>query len=414
MKKICFFIICIMLFIPFIKVSAQIDSNISDKSNETITNTKTTKEDVTKKESKSTDDNLLSDGKSAILIEATTGKIIYEKNIHERYAPASMTKIMSMILIMEEIEKGNLKWNETLTTSSNASSMGGSQIFLQANEKMSVKDLFKGVAIGSANDATVVFAERIAGTEDKFVEKMNQKAKELGLKDTNFKNATGLDEANHYSSAYDMAFMARELVKHEKIFEFTTIYEDYLRQNTDNKFWLVNTNKLIKTYEGADGLKTGYTKEAGYCLTATANKNRMRLIGTIMGASDSKTRNSNMMTLLDYGYNSYEMQVEVKKGDVISNKKITKAKNQNVKIVPKKDASVLIKRGEEKEALNYEIKLDKIKLPIKKGQRVGILKLKDGNKVVSKVELTVKNDIKKASIIEIYRRSLKSIITGNI
>lgn len=414
MKKICFFIICIMLFIPFIKVSAQIDSNISDKSNETTTNTKTTKEDVTKKESKGTDDNLLSDGKSAILIEATTGKIIYEKNVHERYAPASMTKIMSMILIMEEIEKGNLKWNETLTTSSNASSMGGSQIFLQANEKMSVKDLFKGVAIGSANDATVVFAERIAGTEDKFVEKMNQKAKELGLKDTNFKNATGLDEANHYSSAYDMAFMARELVKHEKIFEFTTIYEDYLRQNTDNKFWLVNTNKLIKTYEGADGLKTGYTKEAGYCLTATANKNRMRLIGTIMGASDSKTRNSNMMTLLDYGYNSYEMQVEVKKGDVISNKKITKAKNQNVKIVPKKDASVLIKRGEEKEALNYEIKLDKIKLPIKKGQRVGILKLKDGNKVVSKVELTVKNDIKKASIIEIYRRSLKSIITGNI
>lgn len=414
MKKICFFIICIMLFIPFIKVSAQIDSNISDKANETTTNTKTTKEDVTKKESKGTDDNLLSDGKSAILIEATTGKIIYEKNVHERYAPASMTKIMSMILIMEEIEKGNLKWNETLTTSSNASSMGGSQIFLQANEKMSVKDLFKGVAIGSANDATVVFAERIAGTEDKFVEKMNQKAKELGLKDTNFKNATGLDEANHYSSAYDMAFMARELVKHEKIFEFTTIYEDYLRQNTDNKFWLVNTNKLIKTYEGADGLKTGYTKEAGYCLTATANKNRMRLIGTIMGASDSKTRNSNMMTLLDYGYNSYEMQVEVKKGDVISNKKITKAKNQNVKIVPKKDASVLIKRGEEKEALNYEIKLDKIKLPLKKGQRVGILKLKDGNKVVSKVELTVKNDIKKASIIEIYRRSLKSIITGNI
>lgn len=414
MKKICFFIICMMLFIPFIKVSAQIDSNISDKTNETTTNTKTTKEDVTKKESKGTDDNLLSDGKSAILIEATTGKIIYEKNVHERYAPASMTKIMSMILIMEEIEKGNLKWNETLTTSSNASSMGGSQIFLQANEKMSVKDLFKGVAIGSANDATVVFAERIAGTEDKFVEKMNQKAKELGLKDTNFKNATGLDEANHYSSAYDMAFMARELVKHEKIFEFTTIYEDYLRQNTDNKFWLVNTNKLIKTYEGADGLKTGYTKEAGYCLTATANKNRMRLIGTIMGASDSKTRNSNMMTLLDYGYNSYEMQVEVKKGDVISNKKITKAKNQNVKIVPKKDASVLIKRGEEKEALNYEIKLDKIKLPLKKGQRVGILKLKDGNKVVSKVELTVKNDIKKASIIEIYRRSLKSIITGNI
>lgn len=414
MKKICFFIICIMLFIPFIKVSAQIDSNISDKSNETTTNTKTTKEDVTKKESKSTDDNLLSDGKSAILIEATTGKIIYEKNVHERYAPASMTKIMSMILIMEEIEKGNLKWNETLTTSSNASSMGGSQIFLQANEKMSVKDLFKGVAIGSANDATVVFAERIAGTEDKFVEKMNQKAKELGLKDTNFKNATGLDEANHYSSAYDMAFMARELVKHEKIFEFTTIYEDYLRQNTDNKFWLVNTNKLIKTYEGADGLKTGYTKEAGYCLTATAKRNRMRLIGSIMGASESKIRNSNMMTLLDYGFNTYEMQVEVKKGEVVSNKSISKAENQNVKIVPKKDVSVLVEKGNEKDALNYEMKLNKIKLPIKKGQEIGTLKLKDGNKVINEVSLTVKEDVKKASIIELYKRSITSVLSGNM
>ena len=201
---------------------------------------------------------------------------------------------------------------------------------------MKVKDLFKAVAIGSANDATIVFAEAISGTEEKFVKKMNEKARKLGLKDTNFKNAVGLDEANHYSSAYDMAMMAKELVKHEKVFEFTTIYEDYLRQNTDNKFWLVNTNKLIKTYEGADGLKTGYTKEAGYCLTATANRNRMRIIATIMGASDSKSRNSNMATLLDYGFNSYEMQVEVKKGEVVSKKTISKAKNQNVLIVPKK------------------------------------------------------------------------------
>lgn len=213
MKKICLFIICFLLVIPFVNA-----------------------EEVK-------DDGILKDGKSAILIEASTGKILYEKNSHDRYAPASMTKIMSMILIMEEIEKGALKWDEILTTSEHASSMGGSQIFLQPQEKMSVKDLFKAVAIGSANDATVVFAERIAGTEDKFVEKMNKKAKELGLKDTNFKNAVGLDEANHYSSAYDMSVMAKELVKHEEIFKYTTIYEDYLRQNTDNKFWLVNTNK---------------------------------------------------------------------------------------------------------------------------------------------------------------------------
>lgn len=424
MKKICFFIICMFLFIPFVF------ANTSGENSDVITTTKaenvTTIEDSCTYEecndknvseetdSKTLNDGLLNDGKSAILIEASTGKILYEKNSHERYAPASMTKIMSMILIMEAIENGKLKWNETLVASEYAASMGGSQIFLQPNEKMSVKDLFKAVAIGSANDATVVFAERIAGTEEKFVSKMNAKAKELGLKDTNFKNAVGLDEANHYSSAYDMALMARELVKHEKIFEFTTVYEDYLRQNTDNKFWLVNTNKLIKTYDGADGLKTGYTKEAGYCLTATAKKDDMRLIATIMGSSDSKKRNSNMSTLLDYGYNSYEMQVEVKKGEVVSKKKISKAKNETVLIVPKNDASVLIERGEENKSLNYEIKLGKMKLPIKKGENVGILKLKDGNKVVSTVELTVKKDVEKASILELYKRSIKSILSGNI
>ena len=406
MKKICLFIFSLFLFIPFIY--ALENNDISDNENSNCT----TKDCY--KTNKEQEDDLITDLKSAILIEEDSGKVLYEKNAHDRYAPASMTKIMSMILIMEEIEKGKLKWSDTLVASENAASMGGSQIFLKANEKMSVKDLFKAVAIGSANDATVVFAEKISGTEKRFVDKMNEKVKSLGLKDTNFKNATGLDEANHYSSAYDMVFMARELIKHEKIFSFTTIYEDYLRQNTDNKFWLVNTNKLIKTYEGADGLKTGYTKEAGYCLTATAKRNRMRLIGSIMGASESKIRNSNMMTLLDYGFNTYEMQVEVKKGEVVSNKSISKAKNQNVKIVPKKDVSVLVEKGNEKDALNYEMKLNKIKLPIKKGQEIGILKLKDGNKVINEVSLTVKEDVKKASIIELYKRSIISILSGNM
>lgn len=425
MKKICLFIVCLFLFIPL--VSAITTDNGNDVTTTTKEETTTNSEqscvgeecEVSNEDesNESTDDDssdgLLSDGKSAILIEASTGEILYEKNAHDRYAPASMTKIMSMILIMEEIENGNLKWDEVLVASEYAASMGGSQIFLQPNEKMSVKDLFKAVAIGSANDATVVFAERIAGTEEKFVKKMNDKAKELGLKDTNFKNAVGLDEANHYSSAYDMAMMAKELVKHEQVFEFTTIYEDYLRQNTDNKFWLVNTNKLIKTYDGADGLKTGYTKEAGYCLTATVKKDNMRLVGTIMGASDSKSRNSNMVTLLDYGYNTYQMQVEVKEGEVISTKKLSKAKNEVIEIVPKQDASVLNERGEEKKSLNYEIKLDKIKLPIKKGDKVGILKLKEGNEVISTTELTVKEDVEKASILELYKRSIRTILSGN-
>lgn len=244
MKKICFFIICMFLFIPII--GAYSDDKTTTKTT-TENNTDCIKEecDNTKNTNKEEQDEILTDGKSAILIEETTGKVLYEKRSHDRYAPASMTKIMSMILIMEQIEKGKLKWNDTLVTSEYAASMGGSQIFLQPNEKMSVKDLFKAVAVGSANDATIVFAEKIGGTEKRFVKMMNEKAKKLGLKDTNFKNAVGLDEANHYSSAYDMAFMARELIKHEKVFSFTTIYEDYLRQDTDNKFWLVNTNKVV-------------------------------------------------------------------------------------------------------------------------------------------------------------------------
>ena len=189
--------------------------------------------------------NLAENAKSAILIEASTGEILYQKNANERLAPASMTKIMSLILIMENIENGNLKWNDIVVVSKNASSMGGSQIFLEANEMMTVEDLVKGICIASGNDATVALAEKIAGTEKAFVKLMNDKAKSLGLKNTNFVNATGLDAEGHYSTANDMSVMARELVKHEKILEFSSIYEDYLRKNTAKSFWLVNTNKVV-------------------------------------------------------------------------------------------------------------------------------------------------------------------------
>ena len=188
---------------------------------------------------------LAPNAKSAVLMEASTGEIIYQKDMHLKHAPASMTKVMSMILIIEAIETGSLKWNEKVKVSINAASMGGSQIFLEANEIMTVEDLFKGIAIASANDATVALAERIGGTEEHFVKLMNEKALALGLKNTNFKNTSGLDEANHYSSAYDMALMAKELVKHEAVLKYTVIYEDYLRQDTESKFWLVNTNNVV-------------------------------------------------------------------------------------------------------------------------------------------------------------------------
>lgn len=188
--------------------------------------------------------NLAPNAKSAILIEASTGEVLYSKNPYEKLAPASMTKMMSLILIMENIEKGNIKWNDVVIVSKNAASMGGSQIFLEQNEMMSVEDLIKGICVASGNDATVALAEKIAGNEESFVKLMNEKANSLGLKNTHFNNATGLDTDNHYSSAYDMAVMARELVKHEKILEFSNIYEDYLRKGTSNSFWLVNTNKM--------------------------------------------------------------------------------------------------------------------------------------------------------------------------
>lgn len=189
--------------------------------------------------------NLAENAQSAIMIEASTGEILYSKNANEKLAPASMTKIMTLILIMENIESGRLNWNDIVVVSSNAASMGGSQIFLETNEMMSVEDLVKGICIASGNDAAVALAEKIAGTESAFVKLMNDKAKELGLKNTNFVNVTGLDDDNHYSSAYDMAIMARELIKHDKILEFSSIYEDYLRKNTDKSFWLVNTNKPV-------------------------------------------------------------------------------------------------------------------------------------------------------------------------
>ena len=210
MKKILYIFTLTLLFIPIVKA-----------------------EDITP------------NAKSAILIEASSGKVLYEKNIDEKSAPASMTKMMSLLIFMENIDNGNLKMDEVIRVSKHAASMGGSQIFLQENEEMKVVDLLKGISIGSANDATVALAERISGTEEEFVNLMNKKAKELGLKNTNFKNSTGLDIANHYSTVYDMSVIARELVKHEKILEFSSIYETYLRENTDNKFWLVNTNKFI-------------------------------------------------------------------------------------------------------------------------------------------------------------------------
>lgn len=357
---------------------------------------------------------LAPNAKSAILIEVSTGKVIFEKNSNERYAPASMTKMMSMLLFLEAIEKGIMTWEENITISANASSMGGSQILLETGEVMSVHDLFKGVSVASGNDATVALAERVAGTEEAFVNKMNEKAKTLGLTNTHFVNCTGLDTEDHYSTAHDMMVIAKELVSHEKIFEFSSIYEDYLREGTDRKFWLVNTNKLVRFYNGADGLKTGYTDNAGYCLTATAKRNEMRLLGVIMNEENSNIRNQEMMAMLDYGFNQYEIEKVLTVKSKVDTITIEKAKKQEVDIIPTSDITLLHKKTEEKANVTFEIKLNDLKPPIKKGQIIGQIVIKEDNNTSRIENLTVAEDVEKANILNLFLRHLNNILIGNI
>ena len=358
--------------------------------------------------------NLAENAKSAIMIEASTGEILYKKNSNERLAPASMTKIMSLILIMENIESGRLNWNDIVVVSKNASSMGGSQIFLETNEMMSVEDLVKGICIASGNDATVALAEKIAGTESAFVKLMNDKVKELGLKNTNFVNATGLDAENHYSTAYDMAMMAKELIRHEKILEFSSIYEDYLRKNTDNSFWLVNTNKLVRFYSYIDGLKTGYTSGAGYCLTATGKKNGMRLITVVMNEDNTDNRTKDTIAMMDYGFNMYSLDKVVDKDNVLGNVKINLGKKEYENIVSMSDITVLNNNQDEKRNVTYDIVTEEVTAPVKNGDEVGKINVYEDGNFKYAIPLTVMNNVDKANIFTVFIRNLKDIISMSL
>ena len=362
---------------------------------------------------KADDNTLIPNAKSGVLMEESTGKIIFEKNKDEKVAVASMTKMVAQILILEAIEKGQINWTDKVTASANASSMGGSQIYLSTGETLMVEEMMKGISMASANDATVAMAEFLKGTEIDFVKEMNKKVKELGLKNTQFKNCTGLDEEGHYSTAYDMAVIARELLKHEDILKFSSKYEDYLRVNTPNKFWLVNTNKLVRFYEGADGLKTGHTDAAKYCLAATAKKNDMRLIAIVLGEEVSKVRNSETMALLDYGFNTYGLQIVKKKNETVKTERVEKASTKKIEYTPIYDIGVLSKKSDTKKKYSYDIKITKNNLPLIKGEVVGKIKIKDGNNVVGEGNLTVKKSTKKLSYLILLRNTIYDIASGN-
>ncbi len=349
---------------------------------------------------------------SAVLIESTTGKVLYNKSANEMHPVASLTKMMGLILIFDALENGSLKLDEMVTTSRNAKEMGGSQIWLEEGEKISVNDLIKGITMASANDAMVLMAERIAGTEEAFVKMMNEKAKELGLKNTYFKNSTGLDEDGQYSSAYDMAIIAMNLLKHEKILDYTSVYEDYIRENTDNKTWIVNTNKLVRFYDGADGLKTGNDDEAGRCIAATAKRGNLRLILVSLGYKESVKRNNEAMNLLDYGFNQYEAVSLYKKGDVVGKAKLDKASSKEVELEVAEDVLIIKQKKEKEKKYDYEIKIKELNYPINKYDVIGILKVKDGNTVVKEVNLLSNMDIKKMNIFKLYFSILRDTLVG--
>lgn len=358
--------------------------------------------------------NLASKAKSAILLEQDTGTILYDKNAHEKLPPASMTKVMTLLLIMEALDNGKIKLDEKVRISENAASMGGSQIFLEAGEEMTVEDLLKGVAVASGNDASVALAERIAGSEEAFVKKMNEKVKELGLENTKFQNPTGLPAEDHYSTSYDMAIIAKHLLNHEEITDYTSIYEDYLRKGKDNEFWLVNTNKLVRFYPGVDGLKTGYTNEAKYCLTATAKKNDMRVIAVVMGADSPKIRNSVVSNMLDYSFQHFETSKLYKKGDQVAELNLLKAKNNHVKVIASQPITTVYKKGEKPENFTTTVKLDEsIAAPIKKGQQVGTMIVSNGDKVLSETPLIVDEKVDTANIVTLFNRTIQKIAKFN-
>ena len=356
---------------------------------------------------------LAPNSKSAVLISYDTGEVLYEKMGNEALPPASMTKIMSMLLIMEAIDSHKISLEDQVVISKRASSMGGSQVFLQTGEVYSVKELLKGIAIASGNDAVVAMAEYVGGSVEEFVNMMNEKAKVLGLEHTTFKNPHGLDCEGHLVSALDMAKIARELLFHEKILEFSSIYEDYLKKNDGSSIWLVNTNKLVRFYEGADGLKTGYTSTAGYCLTSTAKRGNTRFIAVVMGAEDSMKRSSDTINLLNYGFSNYENSILLKKGESLGKRKVEMGKMDLVDLVLAKDYSKLLKKQEAKPNYTYSVEKNSLLAPVKAGDIIAKVEVIDSDgHVVDTLDATVKEDVLALNFIELWIKNMQRITMG--
>lgn len=348
--------------------------------------------------------------KSAILMEESTGNILYESNPDERLPIASVTKVMTMLLIMEAVDSGKISLDDMVTVSENAMSYGGSTMFLETGEQLTVNDMLKGIAVASANDGCVAMAEHLAGSESAFVDMMNERAKELGMENTHFMNTNGLDEDDHYSSARDVAIMSRELMKHETIFNYTSIWMDTLR---GGKFQLANTNKLIRFYDGANGLKTGSTSKALCCLSAAAKRNDMQLIAVVLGAPTSAERFASAKSLLDYGFANYAVNTQITAGDEVQKIAVEKGVDKEVDVVAGDSCSTLVKKGQE-DNITKEIKIDEtITAPIEAGQKIGTMTISRDGEVIADIDLNASSAVEKKGIGLIIKDFFATIFFGS-
>ena len=344
---------------------------------------------------------------SAILIEPTTKKVLFEHNSHEKRPCASVTKVMTLLLIMEAIEEGKITYEEMVTSSQRASSMGGSDIWLEEGEQMSVDDMVKAIVVASANDASVAMAEHICGTEEEFINKMNQRAKELGMNDTTFKNCNGLDEDGHLTSAYDVAIMSAELIKHEKIFDYTSIWMDILR---NGKTQIVNTNKLLKTYKGITGLKTGTTNEAGCCMSASATRDGLSLIAVVLGCKTGTERFKDCATLLDYGFANYKYQLLSSPDEISKEIEVKGGMQKSIELSYNINGGFVLPKGSEN-SLEYKITLPEyLEAPVKKGDKIGKVTYTTGKEELASFDIFAKNETEEINFGSVFNLLYNALI----
>ncbi len=393
--------------------------NIVTSGSAVVSKSKATSDNASKvdKKTKATGDinnsGLVVDAKAAVLMDADSGTVLFSQNGADRLPPASVTKVMTMLLAMEAIDRGQVKLTDMVTISEGAASMGGSQMYMEPGEQHPLEDLMKGISMVSANDACVSVAEYLSGSVEIFVENMNKRAKELGMENTHFVNTNGLPVADHYTSAHDIAIMSCELSKHKKTHDWFTKWQDTMMVGLPGKqteFGLTNTNRLIKQYTGANGIKTGFTQEAGYCLSGSATRDDMTLIAVVLGCSSSKVRFAEAAKLLDYGFATYDTVKLAEKGEPHGLIEIEKGEPNAINAVAGEDISILVKKGE-KESVTFQVEQDqKVKAPVKKGEKVGEIVVYQNEKEIGRYPLVAEESSKKASLLQLYKRLIKNVV----